>query len=170
MRLQTWFSGRCRSQQTRRQFWSHSRFTEGRLRKGSLAPQRRQGGDRVFLEPLEARTVPSGDGLSQSLVALGGATPTPLPLSVPSVIMGSANIGGPDSYLNAPGPATNAPIVGNENSAITDFTGVYGGAALEGTGTDGQGNVGYWASDTRFMQGTYRGVDGRLYYGTFVEV
>jgi hypothetical protein len=125
---------------------------------------------RVFIEPLEGRTVPSGGGLSPSLVALGGATPTPIPLSLPNLITNGADIGGPDVYLNFPGPATDAPIFGNENSAVTDFSGVYGGAALEGTGTDGQGNVGYWASDIRFMQGTYRGADGRFYYGTFVEV
>ena len=137
---------------------------------GTRPPCWRPARHKPSLEHLEARTVPSGDGLSPSLVALGGATPTPVPLSVPNLILNSANIGGPDVYLNVPGPATNAPIVGNENSAIADFSGVYGGAALEGTGTDGQGNLGYWASDTRFMQGTYRGVDGRFYYGTFVEI
>jgi hypothetical protein len=123
-----------------------------------------------LLELLEDRTVPSGNGLALSLVALGGATPTPIPLSTQSLLLDSPDIGGPDSYLNAPGPATKAPVFGNENSAITDFTGVYGGAAITGTGTDGQGTTGYWASDVRFMQGTYRGVDGRFYHGTFVEV
>ena len=114
--------------------------------------------------------MPSGGGLSPSLVALGGATPRPIPLSVPTLLLDSADIGGPDSYLNFPGPATAAPIIGNENSAITDFNGVYGGAAVVGTGIDGQGNTGYWASDIRFMQGTYRGVDGKFYQGTFIEV
>ncbi len=138
--------------------------------KGSLAPHRRQGVHRHSLEPLEERTVPSGNGLALSLVALGGATPRPIPLSVPNLIHDGADIGGPDVYLNFFGPATASPVFGNENNAITDFTGVYGGAAIVGTGTDGQGNTGYWASDVRFMQGTYRGVDGKFYYGTFVEV
>jgi hypothetical protein len=137
---------------------------------GSLAPHRRSGVHRPFVDRLEERTVPSGGGLSPSLVALGGATPRPIPLSVPSLMLDGADIGGPDVYLNFFGPATAAPVFGNENSAITDFTGVYGGAAVVGTGTDGQGNTGYWASDVRFMQGTYRGVDGHFYYGTFVEV
>jgi hypothetical protein len=123
-----------------------------------------------LLELLEGRTVPSGNGLALSLVALGGATPTPIPLSAQSLALDGADIGGPDVYLNFPGPASAAPIFGNENNAITDFTGVYGGAALTGTGTDGQGTTGYWASDVRFMQGTYRGVDGGFYHGTFVEV
>jgi hypothetical protein len=137
---------------------------------GSLAPHRRPGVKRQFVERLEERTLLTGDGLALSLVALGGATPRPIPLSVPTLLLDSADIGGPDSYLNFPGPATAAPIFGNENSAITDFVGVYGGAAVVGTGTDGQGNTGYWASDVRFMQGTYRGVDGQSHYGTFVEV
>jgi hypothetical protein len=137
-------------------------------RKGK-AP-RPAGRTRSALERLEDRTVPSGSGLAPSLVALGGATPAPIPLSVQSLALDGADIGGPDVYLNFPGPATNAPVFGNENSAIRDFSGVYGGAAIVGTGLDGQGTEGWWVSDTRFTQGTYRGVDGHFYHGTFVEV
>ena len=137
---------------------------------GSLAPHRQPGVKRQFVERLEERTLLTGNGLALSLVALGGATPRPIPLSVPSLMLIGADIGGPDVYLNAFGPATAAPVFGNENSAITDFSGVYGGAALVGTGFDGQGTEGWWASDTRFMQGTYRGVDGKFYQGTFIEV
>jgi hypothetical protein len=133
-------------------------------------PLRRCASRKPLLQLLEDRTVPSGSGLSPSLVALGGATPAPIPLSVRSLALDGANIGGPDVYLNFPGPATAPPVFGNENSGITDFSGTYGGAALEGTGTDGQGTTGYWVSDTRFMSGTYRGVDGNVYHGTFVEV
>jgi hypothetical protein len=103
-------------------------------------------------------------------VALGGATPTPIPLPPQYLALDGGDIGGPDVYLNFPGPATAAPVFGNENSAITDFNGVYGGAALVGTGFDGQGTEGWWVVDNRFMQGTYRGVDGKFYHGTFVEV
>jgi hypothetical protein len=123
-----------------------------------------------FLENLEDRYVLSGGGLVPSLVALGGANPTPIPLSASSLALDGANIGGPDVYLNFPGPATDPPVFGNEDSGITDFSGIYGGAAILGTGFDGQGNEGWWASDTRFMQGTYRGVDGNFYHSTFVEI
>jgi hypothetical protein len=135
-----------------------------------LAPRQRPGRQRLLLEVLEARIVLSGGGLAPSLVALGGATPTPIPLPPQYLALDGADIGGPDVYLNFPGPATAAPVFGNENSAITDFSGVYGGAAIVGTGFDGQGTEGWWASDTRFMQGTYRGVDGKFYHGTFIEV
>ena len=131
---------------------------------------RRPSGQRLRLELLEDRTVPSGSGLVPSLVALGGATPAPIPLPPQYLALDGADIGGPDVYLNFPGPATAPPVFGNENNAITDFKGVYGGAAILGTGFDGQGNEGWWASDTRFMQGTYRGVDGNFYHGTFIEV
>jgi hypothetical protein len=103
-------------------------------------------------------------------VALEGATPTPIPLSAQSLALDGGDIGGPDVYLNFRGPAAAAPVFGNENSAITDFSGVYGGAALVGTGTESQGTERWWASDTRFMQGTYRGADGGFYHGTFIEV
>jgi hypothetical protein len=145
-------------------------FAFHRNRTRSLAPRRRPGTQRLLLDLLEDRTVPSGSGLAPSLVALGGATPTPIPLPPQYLALDGADIGGPDVYLNFPGPATAAPVFGNENSAITDFNGVYGGAALVGTGFDGQGTEGWWVVDNRFMQGTYRGVDGKFYHGTFVEV
>ena len=144
-----------------------------------LTPRRRPGRQRLLLDLLEDRTVPSGGGLAPSLVALGGATPTPIPLSAASLFNDSANIGGPDVYLNLPGPATAAPstaalVPGNENNAITDFGGVHGGvyagSAVVGVGTDDQGRTRYWLSDTRVMQGTYRGLDGNSHFGTFVEL
>jgi hypothetical protein len=126
---------------------------------------------RPWLERLEDRTVPSGGGLVPSLVALKGATPTPIPLPASLLpFTGTSELSGPDVYLNFPGPATAAAPFGNEPNGITDFSGVYGGAAVEGDGVDGQGNVLYWVADVRFMQGTYRGVDGKVYNGTFTEV
>ena len=114
--------------------------------------------------------MPSGAGLSLSLVTLGGATPTPIPLPPQYLALDGADVGGPDVHLNFFGPATADPVFGDENSAITDFTGIYGGAAVVGTGFDGLGTKAYWAADSRFMQGTYRGVDGNFYHGTFIEV
>ena len=137
-------------------------------------PRRCPGRLLPSLQVLEDRALPSG-GISESLVALGGATPAPIPLSAASLVHDSADIGGPDDYLNLPGPATAPPstsmiVAGNENSAITDFSGIYAGSAVLGTGTDGQGHTLYWISDTRVMQGAYRGIDGNVYHGTFVEL
>jgi hypothetical protein len=125
----------------------------------------------LLVEYLEDRTVLFGGGVVSSLVALGGATPTPIPLP-PSLLpfTGTPALSGPDVYLNFPGPATAPPVFGNEPNGITDFSGVYGGASVEGSGIDGQGHTLYWLADVRFMQGTYRGVNGRFYHGTFTEV
>ena len=119
---------------------------------------------------MEDRNLLSG-GVTPSLVALGGATPRPIPLPVSSLpFTGTSALSGPDAYLNFPGQATASAVVGNEPNAITDFSGAYGGAAVDGTGTDGQGNTLFWAADIRFMKGTYRGLDGKFHKGTFVEV
>jgi hypothetical protein len=100
-------------------------------------------------------------------VALGGATPLPIPYPLALANLG---LGGPDVYQNLTGPANAPPPFGNEPNGITDFNGVYGGARVLGDGADGQGNTLYWDADLRFMKGTYRGLDGQLHSGTFVEV
>jgi len=151
------------------------RFPFRPTRTRSATPRRRPGRQKPSLEILEDRTVPYGGGVTPSLVALGGATPTPIPLSTASLFHDSADIGGPDIYLNLPGPVTAPPstaalVAGNENNAITDFRGVYAGSAVIGVGTDDQGRTRYWLSDTRVMQGTYRGLDGNFHFGTFVEL
>ena len=93
---------------------------------------------RLAVEALEDRTVPSGAGLVPSLVALGGATPRPIPLPASVLpVTGTAELSGPDVYLLYPGPATAPEPFGNEPNGITDFNGVYGGAAVLGSGNDG---------------------------------
>ena len=128
-------------------------------------PCRRSAGQRLFLERLEDRNLLSG-GLSPSLVELGGATPLPIPGGDPVPNLS----GGPDAHLNFTGPADAPPPFGNEPNGITDFKGVYGGARVLGDGKDGHGNTLFFDADMRFMKGTYRGLDGDLHKGTFVEV
>jgi hypothetical protein len=134
--------------------------------------RRPTAGRKLFVEPLEDRTVLSG-GLSPTLVALGDATPRPIPLPL-SLAASPFNPPGLDIYQNFPGPAdadpTVTPLVGNEPNQITDFNGIYGGARVQGTGLDGNGNTLFWDADLRLMQGTYRGVDGDDHHRTFVEV
>jgi hypothetical protein len=128
----------------------------------------------LVLESLEDRNLLSG-GLSESLVALGGATPLPIHLRHDYEFNA---FGGPDLYQNLPGPADTdpavSPLLGNEPSQIRDFSGFYGGARVQGSGTstevDGTHRTLFWDADLRAMQGVYRGLDGNLYTGTFVEV
>jgi hypothetical protein len=137
---------------------------------------RRSGWRKLFLEVLEDRTLLAG-GLSPTLVALGGATPRPIPLPL-ALAANPFSPPGLDIYQNFQGPADADPLVtpllGNEPNQITDFNGVYGGARVQGTGIGHQGNepdhAYFWDADLRFMQGTYRGIDGAFYHATFVEV
>jgi hypothetical protein len=115
---------------------------------------------------LEDRNLLSG-GLSESLVALGGATPLPIRLPLAAA---ANSFGGPDIYQNFPGSADAASPFGNEPNQITNFNGFYGGARVQGTGTGSDGNSYLWDADLRFMQGTYQALNGAMYRGTFVEV
>jgi hypothetical protein len=128
----------------------------------------------LSLEPLEDRNLLDG-GLSPTLVALGGATPRPIPLPL---ALAANPFGGMDIYQNFQGPADAnpqvTPLLGNEPNQITDFIGFYGGVRVQGDGIGHQGNEAnhsfFWDADLRFMKGIYRGVDGRLYARTFLEV
>jgi hypothetical protein len=60
------------------------------------------------------------------------------------------------------------PAPGKEQSAITDFTGLVGSVHLQGTGlANDRPDRLSWDADVRFMDGVYRGVDGRLRRQTF---
>jgi hypothetical protein len=159
--------------------WLDDRKSVSPRRQPPAAPTRRprrprSAGRTLFLEPLEDRNLLSG-GLSPTLVALGGATPQPIPLPLD---LAANPFGGMDIYQNFQGPADAnpqvTPLLGNEPNQITNFNGFYAGVRVQGTGTGHQGNEPnqsfYWDADLRVMQGTYRGVDGGTYHGTFLEV
>ena len=146
-----------------------------RVRTQSRRP--RAANHKLVLEPLEDRSLLSG-GLSPTLVALGGATPRPIPLPL-AFAASPFDPPGFDIYQNFQGPADAdpqvTPLLGNEPNQITDFNGFYGGVRVQGGGTGVQ--VGsslptsfFWDGDLRFMQGDYRGVNGKVYHRTFVEV
>jgi hypothetical protein len=136
--------------------------------------RRRSAGHKLSVELLEARNLLS-DGLSPTLVALGGATPRPIPLPLD---LAANPFGGMDIYQNFQGPADANPLVtpllGNEPNQITDFNGFYAGVRVQGTGSGHQGSEAdhsfYWDADLRVMQGVYRGLDGGVSRRTFVEV
>jgi hypothetical protein len=147
---------------------SNSASPARRTRQMRHCCQRRAApGRKLFLEHLEVRDLPSG-GVTPSLVKLGEATP--LPIQLPLSLAGSP-FGGPDIYQNFQGPADGKPgFFGNEPNQITNFKGDYGGARVQGTGTDNHGHTLLWDADLRFMKGVYQGLDGELHQRTFVEV
>jgi hypothetical protein len=88
-----------------------------------------------------------------------------------------------------PGPGTPVPVagdpafgglhifgvgIGTEPSAITDFNGAVGAAIVDGTGVgtnaSGATEALLFDTDMRFMQGVFRGTDGRVHQGTFAFV
>jgi hypothetical protein len=92
----------------------------------------------------------------------------------PKPIPGTTHFGPPinnDFHFFFPGPAD----AGNEPSLITDFNGFIGVIDAKGTGTGTDTTTGkttpyLWATDMRFMQGVYVGVDGKTHQGTFAFV
>jgi hypothetical protein len=63
--------------------------------------------------------------------------------------------------------------VGSEPSTITDFNGASGGALVSGTGTGMTGGTSeslIFDTDMRFMQGVFRGTDGRMHQGAFTLI
>jgi hypothetical protein len=159
-------------------YWPDSRKSGSPARRAlrgrKCCRSARTAGSKLFLERLEDRNLLDG-GLSPTLVALGGATPRPIPLPL---ALAANPLGGMDIYQNFQGPADAnpqvTPLLGNEPNQITDFFGFYGGVRVQGTGIGHQGNEAnhsfFWDADLRFMKGIYRGVDGNLYAHTFLEV
>jgi hypothetical protein len=136
--------------------------------RGSCSRSRAAHSGLTF-ERLEDRRLLS-PGVTPSLVKLGGATPLPIP-SVPAPGVLPNTLGGPDNYINLPGPVdSTTPGFGGELNVINDFKGFIATARVQGTGTDGNGNTLLWDADMRVMRGVYEAKDGRLHRGTFAEV
>jgi hypothetical protein len=86
------------------------------------------------------------------------------PTPIPETLFGAAT----PFHIQLPGLDT-------ELSAITDFNGVLGVAAVSGTGAGTNTNTGastplVFDADMRFMQGQYIGMDRQNHEGTFVFV
>ncbi len=64
--------------------------------------------------------------------------------------------------------------MGAEPSSVGDFEGLVGAAIVDGTGVgqsdDGKEEELLFDTDMRFMQGTFRGTDGKRHEGTFAFV
>lgn len=110
---------------------------------------------RTFLKTGAATcAVIATSGLLSTTAAAKSGTPKPVPAN--------AAFGGLHVY---------EPTPTQEPSAITDFRGAVGAAVVRGTGTwKVRGNAPetlLFDSDMRFMQGVFRGTDGRNHKGTF---
>ena len=91
------------------------------------------------------------------------------PLPIPG---GSPVLGGL-FHVYGPGPEGSLDPIDAEPCSITNFNGVVGLAYIDGmvtrtnTSTGDRADLPFIASGMRFMQGVYRGVDGKPRQGTF---
>jgi hypothetical protein len=146
------------------------------LDKRPLTPDGRPFGHEHFWERAMSRRQMIGTtlGIGGAVLAAGmfkpfralagarGAEPRPIPGGIAIGDVGF-HVDGP-----APGPTTTAPTA--EMSSIYDFDGTVAAATVQGTGTGRESGVAVpmaFDTDMRFMRGRYRGMDGRMYRGTF---
>jgi hypothetical protein len=101
-------------------------------------------------------------------ILAAGADPLPIP-------GGSPNLGGA-FHIYGPTPDGSFDPIDAEPSTITNFNGVVGLAYIDGTVTRTRISTGettelpFLFSDMRFMQGVYRGEDGRPRQGAFALI
>jgi len=119
-------------------------------------------------------------GAAAAGAALGGGLLRPLPLFAspksdgdPVPIPGGSPALGGGFHVYGPTPDGSFDPIDAEPATVSNFNGVVGLAYISGTvsrtriGSNVQVELPYIASDMRFMQGVYRGVDGRPRQGTF---
>jgi hypothetical protein len=88
----------------------------------------------------------------------------------PRPVDGTFSAGGVGWHVDGPGPGPTTTAPTAEMSTVYDFDGIVAAAQVQGMGTGRQGPVSArfpFDTDMRFMQGRYRGMDGRMYRGTF---
>jgi len=111
-----------------------------------------------------------GSGLLRPTLALAAASDDPLPIPGGSPLLGGG------FHIYGPTPDGSFDPIDAEPSSITNFNGVVGLAYINGSVTRTKISTGeraelpFIASDMRFMQGVYRGVDGKPRQGTFVLI
>jgi len=108
----------------------------------------------------------AGSGILGPAVAWAAANPEPRP------IPGGIAVGGQGFHVNNPGPMVgDDPTTIDDPSSITDFDGIVAVAHGQGAGVGNDANLGkmdlVFDVDMRFMQGRYRGTDGRVRRATF---
>ena len=119
-----------------------------------------------------AGTAVLGGALGAGLLRPGLAAPKMSFGPVP--IPGGTPLPGGSFHVFAPGP--NLDPIDAEPITITNFNGFVGLAYLDGMVTQTNTKTGevlrlpFLASDMRFMQGDFRGTDGRVRQGTFALV
>jgi hypothetical protein len=111
-----------------------------------------------------------GSGLLRSQLVSAAAPDEPVPIPAGTPALGGA------FHLYGPTPDGSFDPIDAEPSLITNFNGVVGLAYISGMVTRTNISTGarvelpYKNNDMRFMQGVYRGVDGKPRQGTFALI
>jgi hypothetical protein len=119
-----------------------------------------------------AAVAAAGSRLSWPAVASADSAAAPRPIPGGTTIDG---LGKFHFYFpTSPNPAGSKDTIRGGNgdlSTITDFNGFVGaGEWGGGTGEDQNGRTLFWAADVRFMDGRYKGLDGRRHEAAFAFV
>jgi hypothetical protein len=142
------------------------------LSTSSLRPRPRSMSRREFTHRASgvvAAGAAVGSGLLRPTLLWASPHSNANPLPIPG---GSPALGG-GFHVYGPTPDGSFDPIDAEPSTITNFNGVVGLTYISGTvsrrriGSTVQVELPYIASDMRFMQGVYRGVDGKPRQGTF---
>lgn len=104
----------------------------------------------------------AGLGLLDPTAAFGGPKAAPVPIPGGLKLTPS-----PHPVASDPDIHVIFPYVGNEMSTITDFNGVVAAGEIQGSANGSDGSTWQFDADMRFMEGLYRGTDGRVRHGSF---
>jgi hypothetical protein len=122
---------------------------------------------RQFIQTGGAVAAVIGAGVLRPRILHAAAPDDPLPIPGGTPAVGGA------FHFYGPTPDGSLDPIDAEPSSITNLNGVVGLAYIDGTVTRTRISTGeteefpFLGSDMRFMQGVYRGVDGRPRQGTF---
>ena len=117
--------------------------------------------------------VAAGAAVGSGLLGPRCCSPRAIRIADPLPIPGGSPALGGGFHVYGPTPDGSFDPIDAEPSTITNFNGVVGLTYISGTvsrrkiGSNVQVELPYIASDMRFMQGVYRGVDGKPRQGTF---
>jgi hypothetical protein len=145
----------------------HARHLAAYLRRRSSPGGSRDFSRRQFIQTGGAIAAVMGAGVFRPRILHAAAPDDPVPIPGGTPALGGA------FHFYGPTPDGSLDPINAEPGTITNVNGVVGLAYIDGTvtrtriSTGEQEELPFIGSDMRFIQGVYRGVDGKPRQGTF---